>query len=297
MDWTSARKAICIAAISTLLAAGCAMAQSHRASHAPLAAKPATASRVQDRTFQSAALGRPMTYRIVLPKDYAASARRYPVLYLLHGWNGSYKNWETLTNLTAYSKDLPLIVVMPDGENSWYVDSETVPADRFEQYLANDLTEDVDEHWRTLCSGHRRAIAGLSMGGYGALKTALKHPGMFAAALSLSGAFQAADPALESEEELKPSLQRAFGSANSRARRENDLLAILKNTSAAQAPYLFVSCGAGDRVFLPANRKLAAILSEQGFRYEYHETAGAHEWRYWDEQLPLILKVAQKILN
>src|SRR5512147_1557914 len=83
-------------------------------------------SRMQDRVFQSESLGRQMKYRILLPQGYFESARYYPVLYLLHGWHGDYQNWTTLTNLTFYAENLPIIIVMPDAADSWYVDSATV---------------------------------------------------------------------------------------------------------------------------------------------------------------------------
>src|SRR5690349_5552669 len=120
---------------------------------------------LQDRTFQSESLARSMRYRILLPADYFHSDRAYPALYLLHGWHGDYQNWSTLTKLTEYAAELPLIVVMPDAGDSWYVDSGQVPQDKFETYVVHDLVDEVDHHWKTIGAAHRRAIAGLSMGG------------------------------------------------------------------------------------------------------------------------------------
>lgn len=257
----------------------------------------ASTARVADRTFSSKALGRTMKYRVLLPQGYERSARRYPVLYLLHGWNGGYQNWETLTNLELYAEPLPLIIVMPDSGNSWYVDSATVPEDRFEHYIVRDLVEEVDENFRTLRSAHHRAIAGLSMGGYGAVKIALKNPDIFAAALSLSGAFNAADRTSDAAEHLQPSLQAAFGPEASGTRQENDLFTIVEKVSPGKAPYLFISCGTSDEFFVPANRKLVSILSTRGFRYEYHEFPGRHNWVYWDQQLPSILQVASRAIQ
>ncbi len=147
--------------------------------------------RLREESVQSAALGRAMKYRVLLPTDYDGSQRRYPVLYLLHGLGGDYKDWTTRTNVAEYSRTLPLIIVMPDGENSWYTNAANVPADRFEDYILTDLLADVAGKYRTINSRHGRTIAGLSMGGYGALKMALKRPGTFAVAGSFSGAFSA----------------------------------------------------------------------------------------------------------
>lgn len=250
--------------------------------------------RVQDRTFQSGSLSRPMRYRVLLPSEYS-SGNFYPVLYLLHGWHGDYENWTTLTNLTGYTKDLGLIVVMPDAEDSWYVDSATAPQDRFEQYIVHDLIDDVEHHWHALRSSHHRAIAGISMGGYAAVKFALKYPDMFATAASLSGAFNAPLPELASvRPEFRPSLDNAFGPVSSRTRSENDIYRLATYVSSALVPYLFIDCGYQDATFLAPNRKLVSILSQREFQYEYHEHRGAHTWKYWDEHLPEILDITMR---
>src|SRR4051812_40437628 len=144
---------------------------------------------VEDRTFASRALGRKVKYRVVLPASYGSTAHRYPVLFLLHGVFGGFENWETLTDVTRYAGAAEIIIVTPDAANSWYVNSATNPSLRYEDFVVQDLIPDVDETFRTLRSSHRRAIAGLSMGGYGALKLAINYPGTFDFAGSISGAF------------------------------------------------------------------------------------------------------------
>jgi putative tributyrin esterase len=251
----------------------------------------APSERLQERTFQSESLARPMRYRILLPEGYSASARSYPVLYLLHGWHGDYLNWTTLTNLTQYAEKLPIIIVMPDAGDSWYVNSASVPQDKFEQYIIRDIIGEVDQHWRTLRSPHRRAIAGLSMGGYGAVKFALKFPGSFGFAGSISGAFNAAQPELaESRADLAPSLVSAYGPSKSAVRAENDIYQLADHVTASAIPYVYLDCGNRDVSFLQSNRNLAAKFSERKIAYEYHETPGAHTWQYWDERLPDLLK-------
>ena len=127
-----------------------------------------------------------MKYRVLLPAEYESSQRRYPVLYLLHGLGGDYRDWTTRSNLAEYSRTLPLIIVMPDGRNSWYTNALDTPADRFEDYILTDLQADVVRKYRTINSRYGRTIAGLSMGGYGALKMALKRPAAFSVAASFS---------------------------------------------------------------------------------------------------------------
>src|SRR5712691_6497930 len=120
-------------AIVVMVAANSKVLFAQQATSAPSQTSAAAESklRLQDRTFQSKSLGRAMTYRILLPAGYSEDAKKYPVLYLLHGWHGDYQNWSTLTKLTRYAEDLPILIVMPDAGNSWYVDSATVSQDKF----------------------------------------------------------------------------------------------------------------------------------------------------------------------
>ncbi len=144
---------------------------------------------IERRSFFSAALQRQMRYEVVLPAAYASGQQRYPVLYLLHGWQGDETNWISLTHLVEVASRYALIIVTPQAVNSWYVNSATNPADRYADYIADDLIAEIDGRYRTIASSHQRAIAGLSMGGYGALLLTLRHPDLFGFAGSISGAF------------------------------------------------------------------------------------------------------------
>ena len=155
---------------------------------APRAAQPSSGLTVRDVTFHSTSLARDMTYRIVLPAGYETSGRRYPVLYILHGLMGHYSDWESRTHLDDYVADLPLIIAMPEGDDSWYTNSASQPQEKWEDYIAKDFVNEIDAKYRTIATRHARAIAGLSMGGYGALKFALKYPSAFVFAASFSGA-------------------------------------------------------------------------------------------------------------
>lgn len=236
-----------------------------------------------------------MKYRVLLPQDYDASLRRYPVLYLLHGLTGDYKDWTTRTNLAEYTRALPLIVVMPDGENSWYTNDASDPSSKFETYIVSDLVQDVEGKFRAIRSRYGRAIAGLSMGGYGSLKMALKQPGLFAFAGSMSGALAVARDAefggrMGAEGER---IARIFGPAGSQTRKENDVYAIAAAARPAAAPYLYMDCGTSDGL-LASNRELVDAIGKAKLAYEYHELPGAHTWDYWDariqEMLPLVMR-------
>ena len=147
-------------------------------------AQPRPATRLETVQLQSKLAGTTLPYNVILPVDYEASpTTRYPVLYLLHGLTGHYTDWVAKTNVANYAAHLPLIIVMPEGNNGWYTDSASVPTDKYESYILQELIPDVQRRYHTIEDRSGRAIAGLSMGGYGAIKFGLKSPGMFIFAL------------------------------------------------------------------------------------------------------------------
>jgi putative tributyrin esterase len=167
---------------------------------------------------------------------------------------------------------------------------------RYEDFLVQDLVPEVDSHWRTLRSSHKRAIAGLSMGGYGALKFAIKYPDTFAVAASISGAFTGPADLDEKREDLRDDLRAAFGPAGSITRRENDLFQLLPKTNPQLLPYFYLDCGTADD-FCETNRRFAALLCSHGARYEYHEVPGCHSWQYWDQRIANVLPLIDKMLR
>jgi putative tributyrin esterase len=256
----------------------------------------AALGRLREESVQSAALGKEMKYRVLVPEGYDASLERYPVLYLLHGLGGNYADWTTRSNVAEYSRTLPLIIVMPDGGNQWYTNADDGSA-RVEDYMTTDLPADVVKKYRTINSRYGRAIAGLSMGGYGALKLALKRPAAFSVVGSFSGALEAArDGAFErliGAAEAKR-MQAIFGPSGGKTRLENDVFALAARMKPGAAPYIYIDCGIADNELIAANREIVAALHKAGVAYEYHEVPGAHTWDYWDrrirEFLPLLMK-------
>lgn len=235
-------------------------------------------------------LSSPRPAIVVLPSDYDASSSRYPVLYLLHGLGGSYRDWLDRTNLLAYSARLRLIVVLPDAANSWYANSATDSTLRFADYIGKDVVEYVDAHFRTLPFPQARYIAGLSMGGYGALELATANPGRFSFAGSLSGAFT---PIRDWDQE---SVVQAFGPVGSEARKEADFARLLRSADTARLPYYYLDCGESDPL-LSGSREVASILSERKLPYEYHEVRGVHEWEYWNRRLPRLLDAVTQVMG
>jgi len=252
-------------------------------------------SRVQDSSFHSQSLGRDVRYRVLLPVNYEDGGR-FPVLYLLHGLYGDYLNWDTRTGLENYVRYLPLLIVMPDAGDSWYTNSATVPTDKFEDYIAKDLISEIDEKYHTIHERHERAIAGLSMGGYGAIKLALRYPDLFIFAGSLSGAFNAPLNLDELRPDFRAKLLEVFGGPKSRVRTDNDIFRLLKASSSSNHAYFYLACGSSD-FFLPVNRVWTEQLSSAKLDYEYHETVGDHDWEYWDRAVGPMLQAVTKTLN
>ena len=246
---------------------------------------------------------RRVPYCALLPTDYESSREPYPVLYLLHGLFGRHDDWVERTHLVREATGLKLIVVMPEGGDGWYTDSATVPNDRYESHLVRELLPEIDNRYRTIGERRGRAIAGLSMGGYGAFKAALKRPGLFALAASFSGAF---DPAGRCDREprfdwesLRPSILRAFGKTGSRARVENDLYRIVDEIAVEQIPglpQLYFNCGTEDG-FLHANLELRAALSARGIAHRFELIAGGHDWDYWGDRVRPLLSLVSEVLS
>jgi S-formylglutathione hydrolase FrmB len=224
---------------------------------------------------------------VVLPAGYHESLRRYPVLYLLHGHDGGHRNWLDRTNLLAHTARLPLIVVLPDAGNSWYTNSHARPEEKFEEYVAREIPAFIDQHFRTLTYRETRYVAGLSMGGYGALKLGLKHSARFSLAGSFSG-----DP-LAAGDTSHQRLNHAFGPAVSSSRAENDLVALARDARIADGSYFYIDTGTADRL-LPRNRAFVQVMAARPLAYEYHEVPGAHTWEFWDRRLPEFLKLVEE---
>jgi S-formylglutathione hydrolase FrmB len=156
--------------------------------------------RLEELTLATPALPAPTKVRVLLPDGYdAAAGRRYPVLYLLHGASGNHADWTTKGDARAATAGLDLIVVMPDGgRGGWYTDwlrAGTRGRPRWETYHVGQLIPFIDARYRTVAARAGRAIAGLSMGGFGTMSYAARHPDVFAAASAWSGAVDTNTPA------------------------------------------------------------------------------------------------------
>ena len=251
-------------------------------------------------SFFMPSLGRVKKLSVLLPSKYDPT-KRYAVLYLLHGYTGGHEDWVTKTNLRDYVKDIPLIVVMPDAENSWYVNSFTEPNQRFGDYVAHDIPHYMETMYSIDTT--RQGIAGLSMGGYGALMLALRHPSTYKFAGSLSGAITFPrgmnDTTRPAERSLHASLRRAFGEKTSGFRNAHDVFLLYRQTSKDSLPYIYMVIGIQDayRTFLPAHRAFTDLLRTYGAAYEYHETPGGHNWQFWDNEIRPLIDRMREVLR
>ena len=199
-------------------------------------------ARVETVRFQSKLINTTLPYNVIVPPDYDTSkTTRYPVLYLLHGFSGHYSDWVSRSNVADYASDYRMIVVMPEGNDSWYTDSVTITTDKYETYILNELIPDVQQRYRTIEARYGRSIAGLSMGGYGAIKFGLKSPATFVFAASMSGAFMVTRVTeKEVGERLSDSLK-LFGPFGSETRAANDLFAIIEKLPPARMVLCLIS--------------------------------------------------------
>lgn len=249
--------------------------------------------------LKSRLLDKELPYMVVLPTNYGKTEKKFPVLYLLHGLFGSCQNWIELTELLEHSEKYNFIIVTLEGADSWYVNSAEIKQNKFESYIISELIPEIDALYQTENNRASRAIVGLSMGGYGAVKFAIKYPDLFAFAGSISGAFDAPRQTEKNQGVdwaiLKPSILRAFGEENSNVRIENDLFLLVPQiVEKDRLPCLYVDCGNEDS-FLPINLDFHNLLNQNSISHDYFIGSGGHDWDYWNQRIKEILKIVANI--
>ena len=292
----------------------------------PRHAEPPTHGTVLVERFFAPSLGVTKHYLVYVPPSYPTEPqRRYPVAYYLHGLSGSESDWESLAGIDVIADSLlargmaEMILVMPDGDDGWYTNWVTprtyeecasgagrnrapptfcVKTPRYDDYIAGDVVRHIDSTYRTMADRRHRGIAGLSMGGYGAVVLALGHPDLFAAAASHSGVLSPllkgphpfAMPAqyLASIDSLEaawggvwPSVAPAFGTtiASWEARDPTHRVRSLK-ANGDSIPALFFDVGTEDGL-ADQSRAFHAELTSMGIAHRYAEWPGKHDWNYW----------------
>lgn len=237
--------------------------------------------------FEGNAIGKQSSMLVLMP----AGKGPFPVLYLLHGLSDDHTIWLRRTSIERYVGGLDLIVVMPDGHRSFYVDDPRPNGLAYEKHITQDVVGFCDRVFPTIPRRGARAVAGLSMGGYGACMLALKNPGLFGCAVSHSGALGFAHGPLAHRPELDP-LTEAIGRKYDCFKLASDL----KKEGRRDRPALRIDCGKDD-FLLEHNRRFHAHLDRIGYTHDYVEHAGAHSWEYWDEHiretLPFVMEHVQ----
>jgi S-formylglutathione hydrolase FrmB len=249
---------------------------------------------ITDVRFPSTALGDTLWYRAIVPKG--ASGERLPVLYLLPGGKGNPPDMQERSNAVKQAIAERLIIVIPDPGFSWYTNAKHKQNARWEDVITFELMRDVEFRYPVLAGRKHRGIAGLSMGGYGAVKIALKHPELYGFAASMSGAF---DVTRRWPNLFNPGQSwtewTVFGFRPS-VRLDEDVFLLLDHATSAQSVRWFIACGSDDS-FASDNARLLRQLREHGATVDTVVTPGQHNWQTWDNMLPQLYKLAGQSLR
>lgn len=239
--------------------------------------------------FVSQTLFRTVPMQVILPVDkfYGKDVRRevkpFQTLYLLHGLLGNYTDWVTGTRIQRWAEEKNLAVVMPSGDNAFYIDQGI--GNQYGEFIGRELVEITR---RMFPLSHKREdtfIGGLSMGGYGAVRNGLKYADTFGAIISLSGALHILEE--ENTRVVGPELV-CFGDLTAaRASDKNPRVLVqqmkerMAQDSTVQFPRIFQACGTEDGL-LGVNRTLRDFFRENGMDVTYYEAPGGHTWDFWD---------------
>jgi S-formylglutathione hydrolase FrmB len=260
-----------------------ALALACRLSHASIAG----AGTIGTHEMASAALGRPLRAAIYLPDAYADSTLRFPVVYLLHGYGGDERDYEihgdigrTTDSLIARGAIPPCVLVMPAAGNGWYIDG----AEPIETALTGELVDWVERRWRVIPRRGGRAVAGLSMGAFGAMRYALGHPERYAAAALLSPAVYEPEPPKKSAAYHGGVFGKPFDPALWKA---HNYPALLQRDAVRRSPVpMYVFSGDDDELGAGGEAmKFYTRLRELGLPAELRIADGAHHWSVWKPAL------------
>ena len=251
---------------------------------------------VEDSLYSSSLFSTMKCY-VVLPDGYSKTEERYTSIYLLHGFNGDYTNWIKQSDLIRYAKKYNYLFISIDARNSWYTNSTAFPSAKYEDYVIKDILPFIDTKYRTIQSKFNRAIIGFSMGGYGATKFAIKYPAkfFFAGCLSPSIAFPFGleDSAIiaRRSKESNLSVRNAFGAKRNNEWYNNDVFILADKIDPKIAPFFYLAFGSQDGIpeIIDLTPKFADVLRRRGIEFELHETAGAHDWKFWDREFEIVL--------
>ncbi len=218
---------------------------------------------------------------VILPDSYTKTQKSYPVIYLLHGYGGTYSTWikGIKPTLQEEATKLDLIIVCPDGKNSWYWDSPINEKVKFETYVSKELVTYIDSNFRTLASNKGRAITGLSMGGHGGLWLGINHPDVFGACGSMSGGV-----------DIRPfpnnwNMKNQLGNYNDNKEVWNTHTVINQlHKIKPNSLEIIIDCGVND-FFYEVNENLHKQLLYLNIPHDYITRPGAHTGEYWQNAI------------
>lgn len=236
--------------------------------------------------FVSHCLQRAVPVQVILPVDKLTPDGKFPAkkkfktLYLLHGYLGNCTDWVNGTRLQRWAEERDLAVVMPSGDNAFYVDHPQT-GNCYGQFIGRELVEITRRMFPLSRKREDTFIGGLSMGGYGAMRNGLKYADTFGAILCFSGVLQLLEglPGSVTDRAFQEGL---FGDLTKAAVSDNNPVWLAKKCAGRKhLPNIYLACGTEDRL-LPHSRSFRTLLEETGFCVTYEEGPGGHDWDFWD---------------
>lgn len=246
---------------------------------------------VTDVRFPSPSIGGLLRYRAIVPA--VQGGERFPVLYLLHGANSGPADIQQRSEVVQLATAHHLIVIMPEGGYSYYTNAKFIRHARWEDAITYDLPRDVEARFPVLPGSEHRGIAGLSMGGYGAVKLALKHPELYGFAGSMSGALDITRrPASLRRWGQTLRIWTIFGPSRA-SRRSEDVFNLLDRVPAGEVQKMkwFSSCGKNDPLY-PVNARFIREMRQREVKVDGLATPGYHDWQSWNTAMPLLFRFA-----
>ena len=261
--------------------------------------------------IESSILGKTVEYNIYLPDGYGESNRSYPVLYLLHGYTDDEIGWTQFGEVQQITDEATdrlevtdMIIVMPDAGVSWYINNHDGSVN-YEDFFTQELIPHVDETYRTRPTKEFRAVAGLSMGGYGTLIMATKYSELFTAAAPLSAAvFLDEGITGMPQENWDSALGTPFGEGLEGEDRltdhyrENSILNIMETADPEMLNTVdyYIDCG-DDDFLIRGNMALYSTMVQNEINSEFRVRDGAHTWDYWRTALPDVLEFVSALFH
>jgi S-formylglutathione hydrolase FrmB len=234
-----------------------------------------SAQQVETVVVKATKMNKNINNTVVKPIDYTV-ATKYPVVYLLHGYGGNYQDWINIVpQIKQYATLHQLIIVCPDGANSWYIDSPVNSTSQYESYIVQDLVSYIDKNYSTIADKNARDIIGLSMGGHGALYLAIRNKTVFGTAGSMSGGV---DLTYNPDAWDKAAV---LGSYASNTQRWLDYSVVTQAQMLQSGDLnIYIDCGIND-FFFGVNQNLHDILVAKKINHVYTIYPGEHTWTYW----------------